>query len=406
VSAALRRSWRDRPVVVVAGREIRERAGRRAFWVLLVLSAAAVAAVVVIPKLVSGTSTTRVAVVDGAPAYVAPAVRAAGTAAGTPARPTPVDDAAAARRAVRSGHAGLAVLADGSLLVRTTLAEGDTGSSARLVRSVRESLRIQHGLAAAGLTPTEAAEALGATPPAIHALEHRSPDQAGRQGTALVANILLFVLLQIYGTWVLTGVTEEKSSRVVEVLLSSIRARDLLVGKLVGIGLVALLHGAVLAGTGVVAGLVTGASFLDQVDAAAVPAAVAWLVLGYAFYCCANAAAGSTVSRVEDAQGMAFPILLPILATYLVGFSVIFADSVPGFFWVLAYLPPTSPIAMALLQISGQASLWEGLLSMALCVAGIVGMARIAARIYEGSILRVGSRVPLRQALRARGLGA
>jgi ABC-type Na+ efflux pump permease subunit len=85
-----------------------------------------------------------------------------------------------------------------------------------------------------------------------------------------VANILLFVLLQIYGTWVLTGVTEEKSSRVVEVLLSSIRARDLLVGKLVGIGLVALLHGAVLAGTGVVAGLVTGASFLDQVDAAAV----------------------------------------------------------------------------------------------------------------------------------------
>jgi ABC-2 type transport system permease protein len=61
---------------------------------------------------------------------------------------------------------------------------------------------------------------------------------------------------------------------------------------------------------------------------------------------------------------------------------------------------------MALLQISGQASLWEGLLSMALCVAGIVGMARIAARIYEGSILRVGSRVPLRQALRARGLGA
>ena len=129
-------------------------------------------------------------------------------------------------------------------------------------------------------------------------------------------------------------------------------------------------------------------------------------MLGYAFYCCANAAAGATVTRVEDAQGMAFPILLPVLITYVIGFSIIFADEVPAFYWVLAYLPPTSPVAMAVLQISGKASLWQGLLSMALCVAGIVGMARLAARIYEGSILRVGSRVPLRQALRSRGLDA
>jgi ABC-2 type transport system permease protein len=392
--------------VLVATREIRERTRRRMFWVVLLLSALAVAAVIVVPKLVSGSGTTPVGVVDGVPGYVAPTIHGAARGANVEVSVRAAPDDRTARAWVRSGRVDLAVLHDGSLLVKTTPTDGDSGDGARLTRAVREALRVQGGLADAGLSGSEAASALSAPAPALHVLEQRDVQQAGRQGTALVANILLFILLQVYGTWVLTGVTEEKSSRVVEVLLSSVRARDLLTGKLVGIGLVALLHGAVLAVTGVIAGYATGASFLSQVDASAVPAAVAWLVLGYAFYCCANAAAGATVSRVEDAQGMAFPILLPILVTYIVGFTIIFSESVPAFYWVLAYLPPTSPIAMTVLQISGRASLWEALLSMALCVAGIVGMARLAARIYEGSILRVGSRVPLRQALAARGLDA
>jgi ABC-2 type transport system permease protein len=399
-------SLRERPVVLVATREVRERTNRRTFWVVLLLSALAVAAVIVVPKLLAGSGTTPVAVVEGSPAYVTPTVRGAARGADVDVVVHRAPDDRTARRWVRSGRVDLAVLRDASLLVKTTPTDGDTGGGARLTRGVRQGIGVQRGLADAGLTPEQAASALAAPPPAVHVLERRDVEQAGRQGTALVANILLFILLQVYGTWVLTGVTEEKSSRVVEVLLSSVRARDLLTGKLVGIGLVALLHGAVLAVTGVVAGYATGASFLDQVDASAVPAAVAWLVLGYSFYCCANAAAGATVTRVEDAQGMAFPILLPILVTYIIGFTIIFGDSVPAFYWVLAYLPPTSPIAMTVLQISGRANLWEGLLSMALCVAGIVGMARLAARIYEGSILRVGSRVPLRQALRARGLDA
>jgi ABC-2 type transport system permease protein len=393
-------------VVLVATREIRERTIRRSFWVVLLLSAVAVAAVVVVPKLISDDSATRVAVVAGAPEYTSTAVSAAAAGSAIDVEAHTVSTDRGARSLVRDDRADVAVLADGSLLVKTTPSAGDTGSGTLLTRAIREQLRVQQGLAAAGLDPAEATRALSADPPPIRAIQPRDDEMAGRQGTALVANILLFILLQVYGSWVLTGVTEEKSSRVVEVLLSSVRARDLLTGKLVGIGLVAALHGAVLALTGVIAGYATGASFLDQVDVSAVPAAVVWLVLGYAFYCCANAAAGATVTRVEDAQGMAFPILLPVLITYVIGFSIIFADEVPAFYWVLAYLPPTSPVAMAVLQISGKASLWQGLLSMALCVAGIVGMARLAARIYEGSILRVGSRVPLRQALRSRGLDA
>jgi ABC-2 type transport system permease protein len=393
-------------VVLVAAREIRERTFRQSFWAVLLLSAVAIAAVVVIPKLASDDSATRVAVVEGGPDYVRPAVEAAAAGAAIDVTQRDLPDDAAARSAVRNDRADVAVMSDGSLLVKTTPSAGDTGSGTLVMRAVREQLRVQAGLAAAGLDPSEATSALSADPPPLRAIEPLDEEVAGRQGTALVVNILLFILLQVYGSWVLTGVTEEKSSRVVEVLLSSVSARALLTGKLIGIGLVALLHGAVLATTGVIAGYATGASFLDQVEPSSLPAAVVWLVLGYAFYCCANAAAGSTVTRVEDAQGMAFPILLPILVTYVIAFSIVFADEVPGFFWVLAYLPPTSPVAMAVLQISGKATLWQGLLSMAICVVGIVGMARLAARIYEGSILRVGSRVPLRQALRSRGLDA
>ena len=398
------RGWTDRPVALVASRDIRERLRKKSFWWILLLSAMAIAAVVVVPKLLADDGRTKVAVVGGAPAFAKAAVTAA--ADGTDLKVTGfvAGNDAAARSWVRSDRVQLAVLSDGSLVVLHTIADADSGATAQLARAVRESLRVQGGLAAAGLDPKQSAAALGAAPPELRVLEPSDEEQAGRQGTALVANILLFILLQIYGTWVLTGVTEEKSSRVVEVLLSSVKPRELLTGKLIGIGLVALLHGSAIALTGVIAGYATGASFLDQVDLASVPAAVVWLMLGYAFYCCANAAAGSTVSRVEDAQSMAFPILLPVLITYIVGFSVVFSDTVPTFYWVLAYLPPTAPVAMAVLQISGKATLWEGLLSMAITVVGIVGMARLAARIYEGSILRSGSRVPLRQAFRSTSL--
>lgn len=399
-------SWRDRPVVLVASREIRERLRKKSFWWLLLLSALAIVAVVVVPKLLSDDGRTKVAVVTGAPSFARGAVTVAAEGAGSKVSAMTAADDATARTWVRSDRVQLAVLRDGSLLTLHSITDSDTGATAQLTRAVRESLRVQGGLSAAGLDAQQAAAALGAAPPALHVLEPTAQEQAGRQGTALVANILLFILLQIYGAWVLTGVTEEKSSRVVEVLLSSVKPRELLTGKLVGIGFVALLHGTAIALSGVIAGYATGASFLDQVDMSSVPAAVVWLMLGYAFYCCVNAAAGATVSRVEDAQSMAFPILLPVLIAYILAFSVVFSDTVPTFFWVLAYLPPTAPVAMTVLQISGKASLWEGAISMAITVIGIVGMARLAARIYEGSILRSGSRVPLRQAFRSTSLGA
>ena len=142
---------------------------------------------------------------------------------------------------------------------------------------------------------------------------HRRVDNSGRLGAAIVMNILLFLLLQTYGSWVLGGVTREKSSRVVEVLLSSVRPRQLLFGKILGIGVVALVHMLVLATCALVTAQHHRPRRGRRVPVGDVVVAGVWFILGYLLYCCAFAAAGSLCSRQEDAQGAATPIMLPLL---------------------------------------------------------------------------------------------
>ena len=252
----------------------------------------------------------------------------------------------------------------------------------------------------AGITAEQIARLRDARAPKVVALRSTDPDQGPRRASATVLNVLLLLLLQLYGSWVLNGVTEEKTSRVAEVLLSSTGPRPLLFGKLIGVGVAALLNGALLVITAVAAAAASGSNLLGQIDVATLPWGLTWLMLGYGFYCCVYAAVGSTVTRVEEAQSAAFPILLPLLFTYILAFGVIFADTPPLYFRVLAYLPPTAPIAMAVLQASGQASWWEAVISMVICLVGIVLMARLAAAVYRGSILHTGGRIKFREALR------
>ena len=216
--------------------------------------------------------------------------------------------------------------------------------------------------------------------------------------TATITNILLFLLLQTYGQWVVTAVTREKASRVVEVLLAVIRPRQLLVGKVIGIGTVALVHAAVLIAVALVTTRVMDVDIASGIAVGDLLLAAAWFVLGYALYCSAYAAAGSLVSRVEDAQTVAFPIMLPLLFGYIVSFSV--ADGANTLVWVLAFIPPTAVVAMPTLYAVGEAPLWAVGVSMALTVAAIVAVGLLAARIYERSVLHAGRKLSWREALR------
>ena len=120
-----------------------------------------------------------------------------------------------------------------------------------------------------------------------------------------------------------------------------------------------------------------------------------FLVLGYAFYCTAYAAAGSLVSRQSDVGAVILPVQVPLIITY----TVIYADGANVFYRVLGFLPPTAPIAMPVLYAAGDVPGWQAAVSAVLVAAGTVWMARTAATIYGRSILRTGARVRLRQVL-------
>ena len=112
------------------------------------------------------------------------------------------------------------------------------------------------------------------------------------------ALVLLFMAIMMTGSWVLLGVTEEKTSRVVEVLLAAVRPWHLLAGKILGVGILGLLQFAVVAG-GLVMGirLVFGADLIQEVDAGLLGTLLLWFVLGYAVYAIAYAAVGAVTSR-------------------------------------------------------------------------------------------------------------
>jgi ABC-2 type transport system permease protein len=234
--------------------------------------------------------------------------------------------------------------------------------------------------------------------PEVMSVQGEDPDEidTGRIAAATVTNILLFIMLQTYGQWVLQGVTREKASRVVEVLLAMITPRQLLIGKIAGVGIVAFIHAAVLIVVAFVTARVMDVDLTAGVSPSDLAVAAVWFILGYALYCSAYAAAGSLVSRVEDSQSVAFPIMLPLLFGYIASFSA--AGGASTLLWVLAFFPPTAVVAMPTLYAIGAAQPWMVVVSMALTVVAIVIVAIVASKIYERSVLHSGRKLSWRDA--------
>jgi ABC-2 type transport system permease protein len=393
---------RDRPTWLVATREIAEATRTLSFRLTLVISALALAAIIVIANLGSDEPSTEQVVVSGTDSAArAAAIERLGEAAGLRLAITTVDDDEAARTTVDDGDADVAVSADGTrLTTREPVDLGGDSDLARLLNLLRANLALDNGLQAAGLSPDQAAQVRDTPPPDVDSVRADDPDDvdSSRIATATITNILLFIMLQTYGQWVLTGVTREKASRVVEVLLAVITPRQLLIGKILGIGIVALGHAAVLIVTAFVTTRIMGVDLTDGIALDDLALAGVWFLLGYALYCSAYAAAGSLVSRVEDAQSAAFPIMLPLLFGYIVSFSA--AGGATTLLWVLAFFPPTAVVAMPTLYALGEAPLWMMLLSMALTVVAVVAVAAVAASIYERSVLHSGKKLGWKEALR------
>jgi ABC-2 type transport system permease protein len=238
---------------------------------------------------------------------------------------------------------------------------------------------------------------------AVTTLEPVDPERGQRLGLAIVTSVLLFMSLIGYGTAVAQGVVEEKSSRVVELLLATIRPIHLLTGKVLGLGAVGLAQLVILSAVGLAGASASGLLTAPSAAASALVAAVIWYLLGFFLYASVYAAAGSMVSRQEELQSLVTPIMFPLFLPFLFAVSVLPGDPRNTVGTVLSFVPFFAPTLMPARAALGVAPWWQVGIAIVLTLATIVGVVQVAARIYRNSVLRTGARVTWSEALRGAG---
>ena len=267
--------------------------------------------------------------------------------------------------------------------------------------------------------------------------EEETQAQSSTVATALgyILGFVLYMFLLIYGSMVMQSVIEEKNNRVLEVMVSSVRPFDLMLGKILGVAAVAvvqvLIWGVliVVAGSFVMPQLmpadamasvqamqqgVPDAAAMSGMDPEMLQAVAAMTDLGYIakifvclllfvfggylLYSAMFAAVGSAVDNVQDASQLQMPITLPIILALLMMIAVIKDPNSPLAFW-FSIIPFTSPVVM-MARIPYDIPLWEIVLSLAVLYASFVAMVWFAAKIYRVGIFMYGKKPTLKELLK------
>jgi ABC-2 type transport system permease protein len=372
-----------RAIVLVARRELRERLRGRAFVVSTLLLLLLVGGSAVLGQRFDTEKTYRVAVTAPAPAGLRAALQHAAR---------PFDDAKVQLRVVASPAAGrralearqvdaLLLLPESRLVFRTNVDAKAAAVAETAVRAVRRHLP--------------------PTPELTTATLHPPQRQTGDAETlvAYAGSLLLLMSLAVYGQWVLGGVVEEKHNRVVELILSTVRPRHLLAGKVIGIGLLGLAQIAAVAGlaaTLLAAGIFDAPAALGGSLALVIP----WFALGFALYAVAYAAAGALASRQQNAETAGQPVTYTLLAAYFAGYVALSASADGPLANVLTIFPLTAPLVLPARSALVGVPLWEHVLAAVLVLGSIYALVRLAGRIYGHGLLHAGARLDPRTAWR------
>lgn len=386
-------------VGLIAGREIRARLATKAYRVTTAILMVAALAAVLVPRFLGRESTSYdIAVAGRAPQGTVEALRAGGGLIDADVRVRTLDDEAAAEAAVRDGSVDLA-LVDGQRIVARR--EPDPGLTF-LLSQVAAQARARDRLAAVGIGPEEAASLLGGRPLPVRELEPQSESSKANESLAFAGLLLVYLALLTYGSLVSAGVVEEKTSRVSEVLLGAVRPHQLMGGKVLGIGVAAVLQLLAVGVPAGVAALAVGSLSVPKGTPLTFAAVLMWFVLGYGMYSCAFAAAGASASRPEEAGVVAGPLNTAIIASYFVGIRVL-ASPDDTLSKVLSFIPPLTPMAMLPRAAAGDVAPWEVPVAVVLVLATTWLLVRLAGRVYAGAIVQSGPRVKLRDAWRQAG---
>jgi ABC-2 type transport system permease protein len=385
---------------LVAGRELGTRLRSKAFQVVTLILALVIIAICVILGATSGpASATKVGYVPAAQGQAAP-LKAISASLGESVDTVAVPDEATGKQQVSAGTLDALLDGDGTSVVVVVPKDIDGGLQ-NAVNVLAGQVALQRQITDLHGDPATVMQAQATAKAAVRPLQAPFPYQVQDLVLGIVAGVLVYMSLMINGQSVAQGVVEEKSSRVVELLLATIRPWQLMAGKVLGIGLVGLIQILVIGVAGVVAGLATGVLTISVTAAVGtVVWLIVWFLLGFFMYAIVLAGVGALVSRQEDAGTVVFPALIPLIAGYVMSVSILPADPGSKLIEVLSVIPLFAPTMMPMRLAMGGVPVWEPILAVVLTLALIPLLVWGAGRIYRNAVLRTGARVSLKQALR------
>lgn len=351
-------------VGLVAGREITSRLRSKSFLISTGVLMLAVLASVILSSVLGAQ--------DGEPVRVAVVGDAASAVAGVEA----LDPVAAADRAEAES-----LLRDEE--VEAIVAPAPSGPLGLVVIGLDE-------------PPSDVVSALSVAPE-VELLEPASVDWGLAYLVAFGFGVVFFMSAITFGSTIAQSVVEEKQTRIVEILLSTVSARALLTGKVVGNSLMAFGQIIAIAVLAILGLAVTG----QRVLLGGLGASVVWFVLffaiGFVMLAALFAATAAMVSRAEDVGSTTTPVTMLVMLPY---FLVLFFFDNPTVLAVMSYVPFSAPVGMPVRIFLGEAEWWEPLVAFALLVATTIAAVLVGERIYSNSLLRMGGRVKLAEALR------
>ena len=274
----------------------------------------------------------------------------------------------------------------------------DTSSfleTAEVQQSITQSVS-RHALQAHGLSEQEIQDV-------FRPVKLDVEDAAGKTGanpqiviiTSIVMVMILYMSLLLYGINVMRAVLEEKTSRIMEVMLSVAQAKEMMAGKILGVGAVGLTQIGIWAAVALVYIVPNAVAMRGQLKSVLSPALLIWFavfyLLGFALYSTMYAAIGSMVNSEQEAQQLQFVAVIPLVAAVAVMFSVAQLPSSSLAIWC-SMIPFTSPLIMFMRIAVQTPPLWQILLSVALLVGTIYGLVLLCAKIYRVGILMYGKR--------------
>lgn len=385
-----------RAIWEVARRELvvrsRSRAWRISLALVLVL---AVGGAIAAARLSGGTPTDRVGLVGARSLALRPVIERQARGSDRRLRIHVLADARAAESALRAKDLDVALIDGRRLVVRRSR----TASAVGLVQRALAATTVLSRLRAAGLSQAEAVSALTPRTLPVAVLEPQSKETDRNRGLLFVATFALYMAVLVFGQFVAVGVTEEKSSRVVELLLTTLSPRRLLAGKILGIGVLGLGQLLLTGAAALVAGSLAGGTGLPSAAPTTIALVVLWFILGYAFYSVAYGAIGALVSRQEDLQATQAPVTALVVAAWVV-VTMALGEPNGTLAKVSAFLPPFAPLVVPGRVVLGDMGALGLVAAVAVQLLATAGLILVAARVYERAILQIGAPVRLRGVLR------